>query len=145
MSRGEFMLQLACDGNLQLAKALARLPSQPSSRIRHAVRPPQVIHTIHEVAALRRQGDPSLAIRENEWRAAMRMYAGLDIGGKRTAICLIDGSGKAVWRGTVDTHPEMIDGALQRFKGFLDKVGLESGPFTPHLFRSLEAIGYPMI
>jgi transposase len=75
----------------------------------------------------------------------MRMYAGLDIGGKRTAICVIDGSGKTVWRGTVDTHPEMIDGALQRFKGSLDKVGLESGPFTPHLFRSLEAIGYPMI
>ncbi len=49
----------------------------------------------------------------------MRMYAGLDIGGKRTAICVIDGSGKAVWRGTVDTHPEMIDGALQRFKGSL--------------------------
>jgi predicted NBD/HSP70 family sugar kinase len=42
----------------------------------------------------------------------MKMYAGLDIGGKRTAICVIDGSGKAVWRGTVDTHSEMIDGAL---------------------------------
>ena len=49
----------------------------------------------------------------------MRMYAGLDIGGKRTAICVIDGSGKTVWRGTVDTHPEMIDGALHRFKGSL--------------------------
>jgi hypothetical protein len=69
----------------------------------------------------------------------------LDIGGKRTAICVIDESGKAIWRGTVDTHPEMIDGALPRFKGLLDKVGLESGPFTPHLFRSLEEIGYPMI
>ena len=75
----------------------------------------------------------------------MIMFAGLDIGGKRTAICVIDESGKAIWRGTVDTHPEMIDGALQRFKGSLDKVGLESGPFTPHLFRSLEAMGYPMI
>ncbi len=75
----------------------------------------------------------------------MTMFAGLDVGGKRTAVCVIDGSGKAVWRGIVDTHPEMIDAALQRFKGSLDKVGLESGPFTPHLFRSLEAIGYPMI
>ena len=79
----------------------------------------------------------------NEWRAAMTMFAGLDVGGKRTAVCVIDGSGKAVWRGIVDTHPEMIDAALQRFKGSLDKVGLESGPFTPHLFRSLEALGYP--
>ena len=69
----------------------------------------------------------------------------LDIGGKRTVICVIDGSGKTVWRGSADTHPEMIDGALERFKGSLDKVGLESGPFTPHLFRSLQAIGYPMI
>ena len=62
----------------------------------------------------------------------------LDIGGKRTAICVIDGSGKTVWRGTIDTHPEMIDGALHRFKGFLDKVGLKSGPFTPHLFGRLK-------
>ena len=75
----------------------------------------------------------------------MRMFAGLDIGGKRTAICVIDEFGKTIWRGTADTHPEMIDGALRRFQGSLDKVGLESGPFTPHLFRSLEAMGYPMI
>ena len=54
---------------------------------------------------------------------------------RRTAICLIDGLGKAVWRGTVDTHPEMIDGALHRFKGFLDKVGRESGPFAGCAFR----------
>ena len=47
----------------------------------------------------------------------MRMYVGLDIGGKRTAICVIDGSGKAARRGTVDTHSEIIDGVLQRFKG----------------------------
>ena len=75
----------------------------------------------------------------------MRMFAGLDIGGKRTTVCVIDESGKLVWRGIVDTHPEMIDAALQRFKGALDKVGLESGPFKPHLFRSLEALGYLMI
>jgi hypothetical protein len=61
------------------------------------------------------------------------MYAGLDIGGKRTAICVINGSGKTVWGGTVDTHPEMIDGALQRFKGSLDKVRrLEPAP--PELY-----------
>ena len=44
----------------------------------------------------------------------MRMYAGLDIGSKRTAICVIDGSGKAVWRGTVDTHPEMVVSVVLR-------------------------------
>jgi predicted NBD/HSP70 family sugar kinase len=46
------------------------------------------------------------------------MYAGLDIGGKRTAICVIDESGKLVWRRTVDTHPEMIEAA---FSGSRDR------------------------
>src|SRR5208283_1686495 len=75
----------------------------------------------------------------------MTMFAGLDVGGKRTAVCVIDAAGKIVWRGMVDTHPEMIDAALERFKGMLDKVRLESGPFTPHLFRSLATMGYRMI
>jgi transposase len=34
---------------------------------------------------------------------------------------------------------------LKRFEGKLAKVGLERGPFTPHLFRSLAAMGYPMV
>jgi transposase len=33
----------------------------------------------------------------------------------------------------------------QRFDGKLAKAGLESGPFAPHLFRSLAARGYPMV
>jgi hypothetical protein len=39
----------------------------------------------------------------------------------------------------------MLAAALPRFAGKLAKVLLESGPFTPHLFRSLAAIGYPMV
>jgi hypothetical protein len=31
------------------------------------------------------------------------------IGGRRTAVSVIDGSGKLVWRGIVDTDSEMID------------------------------------
>jgi transposase len=67
------------------------------------------------------------------------------VGGKRTAACVIDEAGKIVFRGMVDTHPQMLAAALKRFEGKLAKVGLESGPFTPHLFRSLAAMGYPMV
>ena len=59
----------------------------------------------------------------------MTMFAGMDVGGKRTAVCILDDAGKVVWRGMADTHPEMIDAVLRRFKGELTKVGLESGPF----------------
>ncbi|NUJ79146.1 transposase [Methylocystis sp. FS] len=75
----------------------------------------------------------------------MKMYAGLDVGGKRTAVCILDDGSKIVWRGKTDTHPKMNDAVLRRFKGELAKVGLESGPFTSHLFRSLAAMDYPMV
>src|ERR1700722_9845926 len=75
----------------------------------------------------------------------MGMFAGLDVGGKRTAVCVVDEVGKIVFRGIVDTHPEMLAAALKRFDGKLAKVGVESGAFTPHLFRSLAAMGYPMV
>ena len=51
----------------------------------------------------------------------MKMYAGLDVGGKRTAVCILDGGGKVVWRGMADTHPKMIDAVLRRFKGELTR------------------------
>jgi len=33
----------------------------------------------------------------------MRMFAGLDVGFKRTSVCVVDETGKIVWRGVVDT------------------------------------------
>ena len=41
-----------------------------------------------------------------ERRAAMRVFAGLDVGFRRTAVCVVDKAGRIVWRGVVDTHPE---------------------------------------
>ena len=67
----------------------------------------------------------------------MKMFAGLDVGGKTAAICIVDEAGKIVWRGMADTHPDAI---AVRLKGLQDrrvKVGIESGPFAPHLHRSL--------
>ena len=37
----------------------------------------------------------------------MGMFAGLDVGGKQTAVCVVDEVAKIVFRGIVDTHPEM--------------------------------------
>ena len=75
----------------------------------------------------------------------MAMFAGLDVGGKKTAVCVVDEAGKVVWRGMIDTHPEMIAAALQRFRGKLARVGLESGSFTPHLHRALAVQDFPMV
>lgn len=75
----------------------------------------------------------------------MKMFAGLDVGGKTTAICIVDEAGKIVWQGMVDTHPDAIAARLKGFQERLVKVGIESGPFTPHLHRSLAGMGFALV
>jgi len=75
----------------------------------------------------------------------MTMFAGLDVGFKRTAVCVVDGAGKSVWRRVVDTHPEAIAAALHRWRPELEKVGLESGPMSPWLARKLGGLGFLVV
>lgn len=56
------------------------------------------------------------------------------------SVHFLNDAGKVVWRRMADTRPEMVDAALRRFKGELTKVGLESGPFRPHLFRGCVSV-----
>ena len=75
----------------------------------------------------------------------MRMFAGLDVGFKRTAVCVVDEAGRIVWRGVVDTHPEVLCRALQRWGGKLANIGLERGSMTPWLARELAKAGFPVV
>jgi predicted NBD/HSP70 family sugar kinase len=52
----------------------------------------------------------------------MKYYVGLDVIHKRTSICVIDDEGTLVWRGEVDTHPEMIVSAFSRWANDLKGV-----------------------
>jgi transposase len=75
----------------------------------------------------------------------MTMFAGLDVGFKRTAVCVLDSSGRTVWRGVVDTHPQAIGMALDRWREELEKVGLETGSMSPWLARGLRGFGFPVV
>jgi transposase len=75
----------------------------------------------------------------------MESYAGLDAGGKTTAICVVDEAGKILWQGVVDAHPDAIAARLKGFQKKLVKIGIESGSFAPHLHRSLTGMGFPMV
>ncbi len=75
----------------------------------------------------------------------MEYYVGLDVGLKRTAVCVKDGSGELVWEGWSDSHPEMICHALARWRDGLQRVGLETGSLTPWLARGLRALELPVV
>jgi hypothetical protein len=40
------------------------------------------------------------------------MFAGLDVDGKTTAICIVNTAGKIVWHGMADTHSDAIAARL---------------------------------
>ena len=75
----------------------------------------------------------------------MEYDVGLDVSLKQTAICVVDGDCRVVWRGCADTHPEMILNALDRWVGRIARHRLETGSITPWLARELKARGLPVV
>lgn len=75
----------------------------------------------------------------------MTMFAGLDVGFKRTTVCVVDERGGIVWRGVADSHPEALSAALRRWRKELAKVGLETGSLSPWLARELAAAGFTVV
>jgi transposase len=77
--------------------------------------------------------------------ATMAHYAGLDVSDKETAIHVVDGSGKTVWRGKRPSEPDALVMALRRHAPELERVGLETGPLAPWLYHSLKELGLPVV
>ena len=47
-------------------------------------------------------------------KAAIRMFAELDVGFKRMAVCVVDERSRIIWRRVVDPRPEMLPSARQQ-------------------------------
>jgi transposase len=68
-------------------------------------------------------------------------HVGLDVSQKMTAICIVDDTGRRLWRGQCVTDPEQISRAVTRHGGEDIHVGLETGPMTPWLVHALRGRG----
>jgi transposase len=66
---------------------------------------------------------------------------GLDLSQNSTAICVVDASGKRIWRGICPTDPVPISQSVLRHAGADAKVGVETGSMTPWLVHGLRAAG----
>lgn len=75
----------------------------------------------------------------------MKYDIGLDVSLKKTAICVLDGTGCVAWQGMDDTHPKMIAAAVHRWCGSVDLVGLETESTLPWLARPLKGLGLPVV
>jgi transposase len=75
----------------------------------------------------------------------MKLYAGLDVGQDQTALSIVDASGAPVFSTETSTSPSAIAAALKPYRRRLEKVGHETGSFTPYLHRELTRLRFPMI
>ena len=72
----------------------------------------------------------------------MTYHVGLDVSQKLTAICIVDDTGRRLWRGQCPTEPEQIVRVVTRHGGEDARVGLETGPMSPWLVHELRGRGF---
>ena len=85
-----------------------------------------------------------LAVRAAEADPARgRVWVGLDVGLKSTAVCVLDGDGKVVHQCSMKTHPTEIGRYLAKnFTSNVAVVGMETGAMSVHLSGGLRRLGY---
>ncbi len=69
----------------------------------------------------------------------MTRFVGLDVSQKLTAICIVDETGRRLWRGQCATDPGQIERMVRGHAGENANVGVETGPMTPWLVHELRA------
>ena len=71
----------------------------------------------------------------------MARFVGLDVSQRLTSICIVDDTGRRIWRGQCATDPEQIARLISRHAGVAAGIGIETGPMTPWLVHEFRARG----
>ena len=71
----------------------------------------------------------------------MTRFVGLDVSQKLTAICVVDETGRRLWRGQCATDPGQIERTVKGHAGEDAGIGIETGPMTPWPVHELRARG----
>ncbi|MBV8397432.1 MAG: IS110 family transposase [Acetobacteraceae bacterium] len=71
----------------------------------------------------------------------MTRFVGLDVSQRMTAVCVVDETGRRLWRGQCATDPERIERVVRGYAGDEARVGLETGSMTPWLVHELRDRG----
>jgi len=72
-------------------------------------------------------------------------YAGLDVSLEKTAICVVDGTGRIVKEARAASEPAALVAALREIGLPLERVGLEACSLTAWLHDELRSAGLPAI
>jgi transposase len=79
------------------------------------------------------------------WETAMARFVGLDVSQKLTSVCVVDKTGRRIWRGQCSTDPAQLERIVKGRAGEDARVGLETGPMTPWLVHALRDRGLDVV
>jgi hypothetical protein len=80
-----------------------------------------------------------------EGAIAMKLFVGLDVSVKETAVCVVDDTGKVVCARKVPTEPDDIVRLLASIGEDYGRIGIEAGPLSQWLVNGLTAAGLPAV
>jgi len=72
-------------------------------------------------------------------------FVGFDVLQAETSVCVVDGSGKVVWQGKCASTPEAMAATVRRRAPHVTRIALETGPMSAWHYRSLTALGLPVV
>ena len=75
----------------------------------------------------------------------MDQYVALDVSLQKTAVCVLNVSGRVLIEADVPSEPAALIAFIQTHAPRAARVGLESGPTSPWLWHSLRAAGLPVV
>jgi transposase len=75
----------------------------------------------------------------------MEHYVGLDVSLEETAVCVLDKTGKVVWRGRCSSDPDAIARTVRDRAPFAVRLGLETGQLSTWLVHSLRRLDLPVV
>src|ERR1700693_1323378 len=88
---------------------------------------------------------PSLALGLIPRRTIVDQYVALDVSLQKTAVCVLNVSGRVLIEADVPSEPAALIAFIQTHAPRAARGGLESGPTSPWLWPSLRAAGVPVV
>jgi len=74
-----------------------------------------------------------------------QQFVGFDVSQAETSVCVVDGAGTIVWQGKCASTPEAIAAIIQRRAVHVVRIAVETGPMSAWHYRSLAALGLPVV
>ena len=72
-------------------------------------------------------------------------FVGLDVSARSVSFCVVDDESHVVHERKMSTDPDIIAVHIQRLALDIERMGLEAGMLSQHLYAGLAAAGLPII